>query len=362
MRRIAFIVCNISSVGGTERAVINIANTLSKNKDIIITIISMFSSSNDNPGLIISDKVAISHLGLDIRASRRLRSYCHFIRLMYSVDKRKEYDIVIGTTHAMNSLIAVCMRNIKRVACEHTIYEACPLGSRIVRRIVYPKLDALVLLTKSEFAKYTFINDKRKYVIPNALSFNVENPASLNNHVIITAGRLTSVKRYDLLIDLALYIKKELVDWEIRIFGDGECRNDLQNQINSLQLQNYVLLKGNSNNILKELLDSSILVMTSQYEGLPMILIEGQACGLPIVSFDCPEGPRNIVDNGSDGYLIQEGKKEEFVKKVVELAKDIDRRKSFGENAYKASKKYDCDQVAIQWMTFFDEIDMLPEV
>lgn len=358
MKKIAYIVCNISKVGGTERAVINIANTLSDYPEYEVTIISMYSGKQDQAGMWLSEDVKILHLGLSNSKQQLLFSYVRFLKLMRSIDKKDEFDVVIGTTHAMNSLLSICVNRSKVVACEHTIYEACPFLSRVIRRIAYSRMDAVVLLTNSEAEKYSFVSPQKKYVIPNALSFEIEIPSTLDNKIIVAAGRLSPVKRYDLLIDLASDIKVHLPDWEIRIYGDGECKQELQHRINEYGLESYVSLMGNTNKIADILIDSSIMVMTSRYEGLPMILIEGQACGLPIVSFDCPVGPRNIIDHNHNGYLISEGNNREFVEKVVALAQNMKLRKTFGENAYKASKKYDSKEVASQWLKMFEKISV----
>ena len=156
----------------------------------------------------------------------------------------------------------------------------------------------------------------------NSLSFTISGRSDLKNKRIIAVGRLTKQKGFDFLIEAAVLIREQLPDWHIDIFGSGEDKSDLQAQINSLNLEKFVKINPPTKNIQCELLKSSIYLMTSRWEGLPMILIEAKSCGLPCVSFDCPEGPADIIKHSEDGFLVELGDIKTLVRYVVELATD----------------------------------------
>lgn len=354
--KIVYIVNNIVSIGGTERAVINTVNTLVDSSKYEIFILSMNSSSLDNVAFEIDSRVDIIHLNLNEKR-RKIIYYSCFIYKIRRVIKSRKIDILVGTTHAINSLLLFVGRKIKKIGCEHTVYSACPNKSNFIRRMLYPRLDALVLLTKSDAEQYTFIKSNKKYVIPNAVSFHCDEPSKLDKCRIIAAGRLVKLKGYDQLIKISKILSLEIPNWHIDIYGEGDEKKQLIAQIYEEKLENFITINSATSDIKKELMSSSIVVMTSEYEGLPMILIEAQTCGLPIVSYDCPEGPRNIIDDEKNGYLIPPNNLHLFASKIINLANDFHLREKMGRCSYEASKKYSQKNIFFYWDNLFNCLD-----
>ena len=356
-KNLAILIGDISRSAGTERAVTNLSNMLVKYGEYNVTILSCFSSENNNPYYELEDKVNIVHYNFSKDSLvNRFSSYINIIGKTNKIIKEKSIDILLGTTHAFNCLMICMSRKVKKVACEHMSYEACPLISKKIRKFCYPRLSAIVLLTNADAKHYKFIEQSKLFVIPNSLSFIADEPAKLENKRIIAVGRLTEQKGFDILMSIAQIIKDEIPDWHIDIFGDGEDKSKLLELISEKKLESFVTINPPTKNIKEELLSSSLFVMTSRWEGLTMILLEAKACGLPIVSFDCPEGPADVIRDCEDGFLIECGDISALSEKIILLGKNQELRKQFGMMAKQSSNKYTASSIFIKWNDLFNSL------
>jgi glycosyltransferase involved in cell wall biosynthesis len=146
-----------------------------------------------------------------------------------------------------------------------------------------------------------------------------------------------------------------LIVFKLNIFGKGPDKNKLQFLIQDLGLSETVSLKEPVQDIENQYLNSSIIAMTSRYEGLPMALLEGQSAGLPLISYACKCGPKDIIDEGFNGFLIDEGDKEKFAEKLLELIEDDQLRKEMGKNSYNHSKNFSEEVIMQKWIDLFNE-------
>lgn len=201
----------------------------------------------------------------------------------------------------------------------------------------------------------THSNFNNLVVIPNARTFTVDTPATLDSKTVIAVGRYNFQKQFEVLIDAWKLLAKEFSGWTLRIAGDGEERAFLERRIADYGLQGSVIL-GPETDMKSAYKNSSILAMTSRYEGLPMVLLEAQACGLPIVSFACKCGPKDVITDGVDGFLVEEGNTTDFADKLFTLMADKELRKSMGAAAYKASDRYDEEKIMARWVALFKEL------
>ena len=354
MKNMAIIVGNISFSAGTERAVTNLSNLLVKYGNYFVLIISVYSANGDIPSYELDSRVCVKHL--NIKKSNKLSktfSYLKFIKQTKKIIKDQRIDFIIGTTHAFNCLLLFLGNSVIKIACEHMNYNACPYISSKVRKMIYPKLNAVVLLTKADAYHYSFIDPKKRFVIPNSLSFSPQKTANYEKKRIISIGRLTEQKGFDILIKLASELCNQIPDWRIDIFGDGEDKQKLNELIKRLKLEKFIKINSPTNNIQEEFLNSSIYVMTSRWEGLPMVLLEAKSCGLPIVSFDCPEGPADAIEDGIDGYLVQMGNNSEFIRKLLVLCQNETFRAQFGIRSKINSKKFSPETIFDKWNNLF---------
>ena len=193
-------------------------------------------------------------------------------------------------------------------------------------------------------------------VIPNARTFNVDTPAALDNKQVIAVGRYSYQKGLDRLLDAWKIVCQKIPDWKLCLVGDGELRGELEKQIERLGLQDSVVLGRAVTNMLSVYKKSSILALSSHYEGLPMVLLEAQAAGLPIVSFACKCGPKDIITDGKDGFLVEEGDVENLAEKLLALIENEDLRKSMGLAAYENSKHFSEEEIMKKWLELFTEL------
>ncbi len=357
-KNIAIILFDITSPSGTERAVANLANLLTEYGNYKVSIVSINSHDEGKCYYELNPEIKIKHLGIE-KANLFLRTFS-YIKLIFSMRrfvKLNNIDITISTAHSHNCLSLFYGHNAKKIACEHSNFAACPIYSRIIRRLVYPLLDKVVVLTPSDAKHYYGIIKKDKLaIIPNSLSFTCDTPSLLSNKRIIAVGRLVKLKGYDMLVKIAKELKSSIPDWHIDIFGEGEEHGNLLSLMKEYDVSDFVTINPVTNDIKKELLNSSLLVLTSKREGLPMVLLEAKACGLPIVSFNCPEGPADVIENEKDGFIIVPNDIDGFANKVIELAKSPNKLKSFGTEAYSNAQKYHPQNIFLLWNSLIESL------
>ncbi len=214
-------------------------------------------------------------------------------------------------------------------------------------------LDKLVVLTSADKEQWELaVNNVIK--IPNPNSLSNQSSAELNNKKVVSIGKLDPQKGYDMLIDAWYLLAKEYPDWELNIFGTGEQEDVLNEKIKNLDLLGKVNLRGTTTDVASQYLQSSLYVMSSRFEGLPLVLIEAISFGLPVVSFDCEYGPREIIKNDFNGFLVKPNDIITLAKKVKYLIENPEKRKMMGVNAKESSKKYEKEQIMKKWVLLLE--------
>ena len=216
------------------------------------------------------------------------------------------------------------------------------------------KLKAVVLLTKEDAESWK--GATQTYVIPNSLPFEPEKSSSLQNKQAIAVGRYNHAKGYEYLIEAWKIVNNNHPDWVIDIYGSGELKEQVIKQIEQAGLQKTMLMHEPTDDIMDKYLESSICVVSSRYEGFSMVILEAMACGLPVVSFDCPHGPRNIINNGEDGILVEHLNTQALADKVCYLIEHPEQRKALGEKAKRNIKRFSRDHVMKLWTELFNQL------
>lgn len=216
------------------------------------------------------------------------------------------------------------------------------------------RFDKFVVLTEED-RKY-WGNLDNITVIPNARTFTPTQTADMENKKVIAVGRYTYQKGFERLIEAWHLVAPDFPDWKLEIVGDGEQRTRLKERIARYGIDNSVVLVPANNEIEKHYLSSSVYAMTSRYEGLPMVLLEAQAFGLPIVSFNCKCGPSDVVDHGKNGFLVEEGNVSAFASQLRKVMADVELRKKMSRNALEVSKKFSMEPVMSRWMQLFESL------
>ena len=215
------------------------------------------------------------------------------------------------------------------------------------------QLDKFVTLSQEDKEKWTEIDNA--IAIHNPLSFFPEKISDCSSHEVIAVGRLIPQKGFDMLIDAWKIVSDKHPEWTLRIYGECDQTEYLK-QIDRLGIEKTCKLEGAVTDIVSKYQESSIFVLSSRFEGFGMVITEAMACGLPAVSFACPCGPRDIIHEGKDGFLVEPGNIKELAEKIIYLIEHEDIRKSMGLEARSNSERFRMEKIAGQWNTLFESI------
>ena len=221
------------------------------------------------------------------------------------------------------------------------------MDERLVR-----KFDRFVVLTEEDAKMWGEMPNIR--VIPNAANFIAQKYSDCSEKRVIAVGRLDYQKSFDRLVLVWEKVHEKMPDWRLDIFGQGEWKEMLQGMIDERGLQDCMRLNGPTKDIGKEYAESSMLVMSSHYEGFPMVMIEAMACGLPAVCFDFKCGPRDIIQHEENGLVVPDGDIDGLAEAMIRLMKDEKLRERMGENAKRVVETYSEEKVMGKWVSLFE--------
>ena len=193
-------------------------------------------------------------------------------------------------------------------------------------------------------------------VIPNPVTFKCTKPSDLSQKCVLSLGRLVKTKNFDSLIRSFQLVTKRHPDWVLKIYGEGEERNSLEALISREELQNNVFLCGLSLDVESVLTQSSIFALTSISEGFALSLIEAMECGVPVVSYNCPCGPSEIITQEKDGFLVPMGDEELFAERICSLINKTEMRRQMGIAAKKKAEAFQIGAISRQWMDLFVQL------
>lgn len=217
------------------------------------------------------------------------------------------------------------------------------------------KYDRIVLLTQED-KDNNWKGWKNVDVMPNPVSFKCETPSRLDEKVVVSMGRLHHVKNFSGLIRAFNKVVTKHPDWKLHIYGNGDLKDELQAQIDGSGLQNNVYLKGFTNDIQGVLCKSSIFAFSSLVEGFALVLVEAMECGVPVVSYRCPCGPKDIITDGKDGFLVPLNDEKMLADRICQLIENEELRCRMGAEAKNRAQYYHVEQIAERWVALFNEI------
>ena len=355
MYNIGIILSNITNRAGTERAVTNLANILNSQGDKIY-IFSIASEAGNCP-YELNTNVEIVHMNLPFSKSTvyfAIKHYFNIYKKLKEEINNKNIDFVIGTHHFINFTISFLRKRVKTIGCEHFNYESAGNFANLLKKVFYRKLDRVVLLTERDMKNYYFLNNTT--TIPNSLSFVPNKLSNCKNKKMVSLGRLTEQKGYDLLIDAVSLIKGKISDWKIEIYGNGEDKEKLLKKIQCEELESVIEIKEPSNDVEAIYSSASIYLSSSRWEGFSLVLLEAQSCGLPCITFDCSSGPGEIIINNITGFVVDFLDIKAFSEKILELVNNENKRIEFGKNATTEAYRYSTENISLRWKNLIENL------
>jgi glycosyltransferase involved in cell wall biosynthesis len=283
-------------------------------------------------------------LWTDVRLVRRLRGQSGFL---------------IGTRPGLNLLAAdLSPPGLITIGQEHMHLRAHPdeLQRRLKRR--YRHLDAVVVLTERDRRRYQRLlrGKTRLEQMPNSVPPVDGDTASLDGTAILAAGRLGRQKGFDMLIKAFAQVAPTHPEWRLRICGDGGWRPRLERLIAEYGLEDAVTLAGPVEQLDDEMRTAALFVLSSRFEGFPLVLLEAMAAGLAVVSFDCPTGPRDVIDDHRNGILVPRRNIDALAEGMRELMDDPALRRRLGAAAAETARGYSMDAIGPRWEALLDEL------
>lgn len=376
MKKITILLLHMQH-GGIEKQTITFANELIKKYDV--EIISTYSMKKD-PAYKLDSKIKVKYL-IDDYPNRNefkdavkrknpfkiLKEGIKSIKILYlkkhlmiNEIKKLNTDFVLSTRIEYADMLSkYAPKTVITMTQEHLNDESEKYISYVKK--AFRNLDYLIVLapgSKENYSKWLIDNHKIKIVeIPNILDYIPNASSNLDNNNIVSVGRLHPVKDFPTLLDVFSIVHNKIDDSKLSIIGGGDEYDNLKEKIKELNLENYVEMPGmlSAKEVQDKVLESSLYVMTSISECFPMVLLEASSCGVPIVAFDVPVGPRAIIKDGENGYLIKNRNKEEMANKIIELLENRELLKKLGTQAKHESYKYLPDEIMKKWDDIFQK-------
>lgn len=350
MRPLNIVIYDVTPAGGVERVAVNLANALADTHHV--NIVSLYSTGGQ-PFYSLDDRVTITHLGVPFTPG--LRHYAsqsiHTLKALREKVTFTPRAVTLGMSVNPNILLALLKKAGtpgRFIGCEHMNYDDAVGLARRLRQLTYPLLDDVVVLTPAEQQVFRQRLGMNVRVIPNQVSFRPAQPAPLTSKRLVSVGRYTHQKGYDRLIPALAPVMRDFPEWTLDIHGKGEQDTELRHLILREGVTN-IRLHPPTTQVQEELMGASIYLLPSRFEALPMVVLEAQACGLPVVAYDSSNGPRALVNSGN-GVLVPDGDGAAFAQAVRDLMLDAERRRVLGAEARRNAERYAPDAIRAQWL------------
>lgn len=375
--KLVYIFSSFAAKGGTERIFCDKMNWLAEVAGYEIVFVT-YEQGNHPLAYPLSDK--IRHVDLNTRfftmstmpLLKRIRSIFTMPRL-FKHRLRKlldeiQPDVVVSTTYALPLFREILSLPYRHVVESHVCYYQLLLQKKFThiswldRKIsrhllgMLKRCEKVVVLTHKDAACWKGYDNIE--VIPNVVTNYPEKITDVADRPkrIIAVGRLHEQKGFDLLIQSWQLIAARHPDWQLVVYGHGGDLQKLQQQLEKAGLTSSMTFAGTTDNIYKEYQNSAFYVMSSRYEGWGLVLVEAMSCGLPCVSFDCPYGPSDIICDGEDGFLVENGNIQQLAEKMELLINNKELRERLGVRARLNAARFTSDNIMPQWTKLFETI------
>ena len=368
--KIVFLTDQIYLHGGVEKVLSTKVNYLAEQYHHQVTVVTT-EQKGHQPCYAFSEKVNLRDIAINYY---RDKSYFHPLNLIKAIKhffkikkliKQLKPDVIVVSNYSFDFyFLPYILPTIPKIKEFHSsrYLEAKQEVSKSVKekimaflsRNAEKKYHQLVVLNSAE---KEFYNSEKITVIPNPVPMSNLN-VKIQNKKIMAAGRISPVKNFGELIDIFSLLSNDFPEWELHFYGENysNTKEELQHKINKLNLAHQIKILPPVEDLQKTMLNYSIYAMTSISECFPMVLLEAFSVGVPVISYDCPTGPRNIITNEEDGFLIRNKDQKEYLYYLKELMTKEDLRIKIGNQAKKNILKFSNEQVMKKWNDLFLEL------
>ena len=373
--KIAYLFFYYAQKAGTERILIDKMNLLADNGYDVVAL--SYEQKLYPFAFPLSEKV--QRIDLNICFSSLYR-YNYFMRIIMAIAMRFKLikklfffvanhhpDLIVCTAYASFEIAALSIIcsffSIPFIVESHSIYinsYSADLLSlilhrqRLINRRQLSRVSRVVSLTEGDALEWKKVVDNVE-VIPNMVGQNLDNKYSdCSQKRIVFVGRFAEQKGLPYLLDIWKIVHSQRPDWQLHMYGDGPLKKWFIKEINGLAIGIHV--HDPESDIMKVYRDSSVLMLTSVYEPFGLVIPEAMGCGIPVVSFDCPYGPRDIITDGVDGFLIPPYDVQMFADRLCTLMDDEALRKKMGTNGTVSIQRYSSDRILPLWLNLFNQV------
>ena len=367
--KLLYFINSITNSGGMERIVIDKINYLAALEGYQV-FMSYYGTPQDKTFFAIDERVILRPLGKQDLGSSFLLKFLSFLRLPSKVkrviDEVNPDIIVNANTILISWLLPFIKHRIPKIVELHFSYAGMKIISEEMygnnwlkkefnyrlRKWGYPKYDKCVLLTDEDLRDWNF---KNAIVIPN---FTNIKPIDYNlldkRNTVVNVGRLSPPKNQKMLVDAWNIVNEQAPDWNLEIWGDGEFHDDLTKQISDLGLDGKVKLMGVSHHIEEVYHYASFFVLSSRYEGLPLVMIEALQSSLPCVCF-AVNGVHGTIKNDYNGYIVEKMTKEALAEAIIKMIRS-DNKTTMSKNARESAKAFEKKYIMNKWINLFEQL------
>lgn len=358
MMKVCFLVSNLIS-GGVERTVCYVSKYFAYH-DIDTTILSL----SDEIFYDVDEKVKLISLHIKRGYDNKFQKYERVLRRLYGVRKhikKGKYDVVFCMAPEMTRYILPLHNkgSFKLISSERNNPLFDNENDKKVKEKAFPKCDGIIFQTQRAMECFPKEVQAKGVIIPNAVGNDLAYTVQRNKDTkrkITAVGRLTKQKDYFTLLKAFIIIHKAFPYERLEIYGSGEDEKELKEFCKSEGLSDCVFFLGNKKEALKLIADSDCFVLSSIYEGMPNVLMEAMAIGLPCVSTDCPFGPRELIKDGVNGFLVPVGDADKLAQKIIYILNNTDEAEQMGERAKHILEEQNINTIASQYLKYVQTI------
>lgn len=351
--KVAYVIEDFRVCGGVERIVADKANALSTEYGHDVTIISVYRDCRKQ-GFRLEPSVRLVTLSVPmatrsgnalVRTASRTATLLKAARRLNRALEGISPDVVFFATTLSALLLPLCRTKARKIFESHLARKFTPYNKLFLP--MERMADMVVCITDEDAKEFSHARCVR--VIPNFINAPRRFVTDYSAKKAVAVGRLERQKGFDLLIDSWRQVAAECPDWQLHIYGEGSCRQELQSQIDRLRLGGVVKLCGRCADMVSRYTEYSLQIVSSRYEGLSITLVEGQACGLPAVTVDYEYGARQIVEDGVNAIIVPQGDTSALSDAIIKLACDESLRRTYGLEARNTIRKFSKERIMKMW-------------